>query len=585
MATHSPSPSALRRRLALAAGLVGIGAAVLALLRCRGGELPAHAPVAATGLEGATLGWTDDAVRIRGADREGSIAHPSIELFGLRGESVAFQVVVNAGDRTLEGIGVALVGVEGVHVERFVTYELPMKRRSGGVEPGVSLGWDDGARPPGPEPGGTLVDPLIPVELARHAAARGAKPPWDFPMTVPAGQRRALWIELFIPEEAIAGTRRGTLAVTGPSGSASLPVTLEIGSKRLPYAAAKTMVFVEPDTIVERVGAEALPRTLQLLHRHHVTPVLPLTAAAQLDASPMKELITGALFTEARGYRGPGAGVGADLVVIGMYGSLGMPDDERLGEVERILERLETLAPETDRFLYAVDEECQSPLGPAWRRALAQSGRPLLESLAVGHTCSEPPRTQDVDRVMMFASAYRPALAAETDKVVWIYNGVLPRTGSFLSDGWDLGLRANPWIQAHYGIERWFYWESAFWNDGNRGGLGPYDPFATAETFHNADGDHANGDGVLLYPGRQARAGYLDLGADRTLPSFRLAQWRRGIQDVGYLALAEQVDPGRARAIRASLVAGAFDTDRAPRFPVTAEPWRRARRELFELLR
>lgn len=580
MASH-----ALRRRLGLATVIVVAGAVALALLRYRHTERTTVVSAGTDGWNGATVQWSDDAVRIRSADDDGLMNTTEVELFGLRGETLAFQVVVAATDQPLQGVTVTLPDIEGVRTDRFVTFELPMKRRSGGTHPRVSLGWNEGARPPTPAPGSTIVDPLIPIRLTDHPAAPGATPPWDYPMTVPAGRRRVLWVELFITRAARPGTHRATITVASPSGSTALPMTLEIGRRHLPYAAAKTMVFVAPDTIAERVGERTVSQTLQLLHRHHLTPVLPLNTAAQLDRSPMKELLTGELFTEEAGYRGAGRGVGSDLVVLGIYGTLGMPEDEQLIEVDRILERLDELAPKADRFLYAVDEECDSPRGPAWRRTLAQSATERLAALEVGHTCSIPPNEQDVDLVMMFASAYRPALARDTDKRVWIYNGVLPNTGSFLSDGWDVGLRANPWIQAHHGIERWFYWESVFWNDGNRGGLGPYDPFATAETFHNADGDHANGDGVLVYPGQQRRDGYLDLGAERTLPSFRLAQWRRGIQDVGYLTLAEEVAPARTRAIRAELVGEAFSADRAPRFPVTPEPWRRARRQLFELLR
>src|SRR5690606_31082350 len=144
----------------------------------------------------------------------------------------------------------------------------------------------------------------------------------------------------------------------------------------------------------------------------------------------------------------------------------------------------------------------------------------------------------------------------------------LPRTGSFLSDGWFISLRANGWIQAHHDIERWFYWESTFWNDDNRGGHGPYDPWATAETFHNDDDDHCNGDGVLVYPGKQKRG--LDLGLEGVTPSMRLKQWRRGIQDAGYLKLAAARDEAAAQAIASRLVGEAFDADDsegAPRFP------------------
>ncbi|MEQ9324631.1 MAG: hypothetical protein RIF41_36035, partial [Polyangiaceae bacterium] len=352
---------ALRRRLALATALVVGGAAVVALMRCRQTNSPSTPRGNASAGTGALVRWSDDAVRLRSADDDGVMLADEVELFGLRGETLAFQLVVTAGEQPLQGVTITLGGIEGVVVDHFVTFEVPMKRRSGGVDPGVSLGWDDGARPPGPEPGGTLVDPLIPIELASHPAASSATPPWDYPMTVPARRRRVLWVELFLEETAPAGEHRATITVASGSGTTSVPMKLEIGRRTLPYAAAKTMVFVEPETLSRRVGSGAIAPTLQLLHRHHVTPVLPLTEAEQLDRSPMKELLTGELFTERHGYDGPGRRIGADLAVLGMYGSLGMPDDAALERVDRLLARLDALAPNAQRFLYAVDEECESP--------------------------------------------------------------------------------------------------------------------------------------------------------------------------------------------------------------------------------
>jgi hypothetical protein len=516
-----------------------------------------------------------------------------IELFGLRGETIAVQVVVTAGAEPLSGVRVELEDLDGIDVERFVTLELPMRRRSAGRDPSESLGWLAGAQPPGPAPRGHLVDPLLPVALASHpqashpeAAQQGR--PWDYPMTVPRTRHRVLWLDLHLPANIEAGAQQGRVVVSaGKDELASMALNLDVGRAQLPYAAAKTMLFVEPDVITARAGADALRPTLQLLHRHHITPILNLTNAEQLDDEPMRGLLSGAMFTAEQGYRGPGEGRAVDLVVLGMYGSFDTPDLERVQAVAAITERLDAIAPRTDRFLYAVDEECDSPLGPAWRQALHASDSATARKLEVGHTCSEPPADQSVDLVMMFAPAFRPALAAAAkDKRVWIYNGVLPYTGSFLSDGWDSALIANPWIQWRHGIERWFYWESVFYDDGNRGGQGPYDPFATAETFHNSDGDHCNGDGVLLYPGAQKRPGYLNLGSATTLPSFRLKQWRRGIQDVGYLELLAERDESAARRIANDLVGDNFrDGIAAPTFPTDAAAFHRARRAMFDRLR
>ncbi len=549
----------------------------------------------------ARVALIDDGVRVAATDglttflRGNDVWRPGepLRLFALPGETIAFQVVVTAGDDDLSGIEVAVRpprhGDGELRTTAFVLAELSMVRRSGGAYPGASLGWTEGAAPPGPPPGGTLPDPLIPREwLNADTPARPGVVPNDLPMTVPAGHHRVVWFDLFVPPASAAGRYEGSVAVTGQP---ALSVEVEVGATPLPYRDVRNMLFFEPSTIERVVGPEAVDPTLQRLHRHHVAPIVPLRSLEEVER--FMPMLDGSLFTEGRGYEGPGMGVASDVVVIGAYGSLREPTSAKLDEVDRMLARLEAagLYPEDggpDVFLYAVDEECDSPMGPEWRAALDASERPRLRRLRVGHTCSEPPATQPVDVVMVFAGAYDPALAAAAEgkgKTVWIYNGELPHTGSYLTDAWPLSLRTNGWIQAHYGIERWFYWEGAYWTDSNAGGLGPYDPWLRAETFHNQHGDYANGDGVLLYPGQQrVSAGRYQLGVTDVAPSFRLKQWRRGLQDGAYLRLARRIDAGAANAISSRLVEGTFMAQEQPVFPTTATPFREARRALFELI-
>jgi hypothetical protein len=236
--------------------------------------------------------------------------------------------------------------------------------------------------------------------------------------------------------------------------------------------------------------------------------------------------------------------------------------------------------------VYAADESCDSAAGAGWSQAIRAAGDLPVR---VGWTCSERPSGQPVDIPMVFASAYDQAAAQEATaagKRVWIYNGQLPSTGAFLTDSWTLSLRANAWIQATHGIDRWFYWESTFWNDDNKGGKGPYDPLVTAETFHNQHGDHCDGDGVLVYPGMQVGGAYRSAGWAGVFPSIRLKQWRRGIQDAGYLELARSVDRTKADAIAKDLVGTALSKAQpgAPGWPTEAKPWVDARRKLFELI-
>ena len=112
-------------------------------------------------------------------------------------------------------------------------------------------------------------------------------------------------------------------------------------------------------------------------------------------------------------------------------------------------------------------------------------------------------------------------------------------------------------------IERWFYWESIFWDDSNAGGRGPVDPFVAAETFHNRDGDTALGDGLLLYPGRQSGPfAAHSLAVDGVLPSVRLKALRRGLQDAGIIALAAREHPDETGQVIARAVPRALDEAR-----------------------
>jgi len=215
-------------------------------------------------------------------------------------------------------------------------------------------------------------------------------------------------------------------------------------------------------------------------------------------------------------------------------------------------------------FLYAIDEQCQSPRAADWKRALA--GRPASARVRVGQTCDEPPARQETDIALLTGQTFTRATTAAAraaGRRAWIYNGQLPYTGTLLLDADPRGLVADGWISAAMGIERWFYWESTFWDDDNAGGHGPIDPFTTIETFHNASGDVALGDGLLLYPGRElAPFAAGSLGVPRVLPSLRLEALRRGIEDAGLVALAAREHPEETARLVAQALPAALDEAR-----------------------
>ena len=515
-----------------------------------------------------------------------------VDLFALRDETLAFQIAIEPGGERLEGIRVSLgpfLTAEGDpreeldgFVETFAEQFIAIARPTGNDRDGSSLAFEAKAAPPAGAYVGAFADALVP----------GA------PASAGPEARGAIWVDVHVGREARAGTYRAEAIVTADAGGAdggartlaTRAVRLRVGAAALPYPGAAITTFYDGDTLERRMGDREAERSLrQTLHAHRVSAIRPVVREEDVDEE--RAALTGALYTAAAGYVGPGAGIGEGILAVGAYGALGDPDADKAARVGRIAERLGALGvrDRTVAFVYAIDEVCASPRAGRWREALAHV--PGARDVRVGVTCGDDPRDQAADLVMMTSDRYAPAKverARERGKRVWVYNGQRPYAGPMMLDVPAVDLRANGWIAARFGVERWFYWESTFWLDGNRGGRGGehgFDPFTVAETFHNAHGDRANGDGILLYPGTQRVAGMRDDGVRAVYPSIRLKNLRRGAQDAGYIALARAVDPGATRGIEEGMVPRALAEARgAASWPAEGKAWLDARRALLRVI-
>jgi hypothetical protein len=497
----------------------------------------------------------------------------AIRLFAMRDEVVAFQIVVEG---PADGVTVDVKLEPAIGVERFVEHWFHVGRsRTDGHD--YSESWAEGSGPRGDRFTGWLPDALIPVEHAPEWA------PW--PMRVAAGQNGVVWIDLTVPRDLESRKYDGTVEVrAGATTLATLPLELEVLPATMPARPVGTMLFYGRDEIARRIGN--LPATerqlLTLFHGHRVTPLVGIDSVeAVREYLP---LLDGSLFTKEHGYSGPAAGVADGVIVLGTYGTYGNPNPEKLVRVEKIADELAAhrLFDTTDVILYAEDEDCTSTRGGAWRQALLGSANANARRVRVGWTCSDDPTGQAVDVPIVDASAYDPTLAARAralGKETWIYNGARPATGTMLTDDAPISMRTYGWIAAMAAIPRWFLWETTFWYDGNRGGHGPYDPFATAETFHNADNEASMGGGVLVYPGRQIdRFAEHSVGFDGVVASIRLKNLRRGIQDAGYLELARGARGAEADAIARALFPRILGEPR----PGTQPSWSEEGRSFFE---
>ncbi len=510
-----------------------------------------------------------------------------VRLFAMRNESVALQVVVEADgvrpdglsdvtvdldalDGTGEAAGARLVNPPGKGraqrpaplpiaspIERFVEHFVEVRRPSG--TPGnaaASEGWEAGAGPDAKAWVGPVPDALIPVESAPSWAA--------YPMHVPPGRNGVVWIDLNVPREQTAGFYRGAIRVkAGAEVLASIPVELEIVDAILPDRTVAVAAGYDATALAREVGAPGEVQLWQLLHAHRIAPLHD--AVTDADVSRQREALDGSLYTAGRRYAGPAPGLGDGILAIGARGAFGSPDERSLPQIAAIADAASTLHVfgGGDVLLYAGDEVCGSGWGAGWRKLLRESADDSAKRVRVGWTCTLDPSDQPVD-VPMMRTSWDPASvrsARAQGKTPWVYGGVLPRTGTFLLDADAVSPRVNGWLSAMAGIPRWVLPQIAAWTGANEEPA--RDPFADAEsTAPDPAGGWSNGGGVLVYPG----GAYGEHGEHRehtvnvtgVLPSIRLKNWRRGIEDAGYLQLARDRDPARADAIARGLVPSAF---------------------------
>jgi hypothetical protein len=503
-------------------------------------------------------------------------AGDTIRLFALRDETVALQVAIEgpAAEVSVE------VELPGISSERFIEWFLPVTRSSSQGQ-NYSLAWAAGSGPRGDDDTGWLPDPLIPVE---HAAAWA---PW--PMKIAAGENGVVWIDLTVPRDQPPGVVAGQVVVkSGAQILARFPVELEVLPATLPPRPVGTWVFYNREELTRAVAGDtdaAERQLLQLYHRHRVTAFDSLNAPAQVAARV--PALDGSLYTPAAGYHGPAEGSGDGLIVLGTYGTLQAPNEEGIKKVEEISDALAArgLFDKAEVVLYAADERCDSQAGAGWRARIAQSKNSNVKLVRVTWTCSEPPAQQPVDVPMVFAGEYDSSLAAAAraaGKETWIYNGFRPSTGAMLTDTEAVSMRTFGWIAAMAQIPRWFIWESTAWFDSNPGGRGAFDPFADAATCRGtSNGVTLMGDGVLVYPGRQRAFAAHSLDFDGVIPSIRLKNLRRGIEDAGYLQLARSSNPDAADALARAL----FPRILAETMPGDTPSWSRDGRAFLETRR
>ena len=541
----------------------------------------------------------------------------------IQGREAAGDGVFDWNGRDIELFYVRYLQIKGISVFGWALYDerhTPRRFRRPHDEFGQSgLDWTDR-----PDHGKAYPDIAVPLELEGR-------------FDIAAGTSQAVWGDIYVPRDAAPGVYTGVVTVQEHlHAPREIPIELEVLDFGLPdVPTTKTMVVMSYSTVNDRYLGITFPnqgpdgeaskrvrdRHWQVAKRHRLSIVDDLASPDPHPADkPPGEWfprLDGTLFTPEKGYRGPGEGVGNGVFVVGLYGTWGWKAEGEEG-MHRNCDAWQAFFderfPDTTVYLYLIDESTDYPQIEEWAAQAARSPGPgsrmkTLATLGIKEAVDNTPSLKVVGNAFILASdAQRAAidsLVEDPEKELILYHGYRPASGTYMIDDDGVALRVNPWAQRKLGVSRWFTWESTYYKN-FQGMQGDTDVFNRAQTFGTVTGDdrvlgetgalYANGDGVLFYPGTDMVFPMSSYGVQGPFASLRMKAWRRGIQDVEYLALAEAVDPVAARAVVDRILPKALweygvSNAEDPTFVFTdiawstdPDDWEAARRDLAEII-
>ena len=465
----------------------------------------------------------------------------------------------------------------------------------------------------------------------------------ETPFNISTGQNESIWVDIYIPKSATAGLYQGTVNIgQKDSNTQTIPVELMVHNFTLPdYPSTPTMLFysneninyrylgssyIDPSSEDYQKSINLMDLHFQLAHRHKISLIDEGTEIYKMAESWIDRL-NGNLFTSTRGYDGPGTATGNNVFSIGTYSSWAWWDYWSENSREDMWSNTDawvnwfdaqSFTTPTEYFLYLIDESddfAQTEQWAQWIDTNPGPGSRLMSMATISSPADWENNTPSLDIPtsgidMGITDLWENAtirLVQDPDKRFYYYNGIRPASGSFCTEDDGVALRVNGWIQYKKKIDRWFYWESTYYND-YQSGRGEIDVFNQAHTYGSFDGidieyargesgwNYTNGDGVLFYPGTDSHYPQSSYGVSGPFASLRLKHWRRGIQDGDYLALATAVDAAATSDIVEALIPTVLweygvENEEDPSYvytdiswPTDPDVWEAARKQLSDII-
>ncbi|SEU21552.1 DUF4091 domain-containing protein [Stigmatella erecta] len=501
---------------------------------------------------------------------------PELHLTAARNEFVSFQVALHGGNTGLNGVRArmnSLVGPMSIPAADVTLYRVAYLTTVRPSVPGTPVGrWPDGLVPD--------VDEI---------AGEGRR---AFPFDVPAGETRAIWVDVHVPVDAPPGQYRGTVEVTSSQGApARVGVRLTVVEATLPSTPSLATAFLvwPPHVCNAHTGSPDCPVAKQeeLLARYHRMALehrVSLSSGFPRAPQPFSafEAVWGPFLDGTVQTRLPGARL-TSFQYVGEHTAEGLADFTAGAQARGWLPRAYDFVGDEPPYGISFDAlrqnaELARQVAPTLRTLVTTNSRELathgLETLidvaapVVNHLDGTAPPFLGSQK-----ATYEDFLALP-GRELWMYQSCMshgcaygtnapenqPGAGwpSYMVDRSAAKARAMEWVSFLEGATGELYYQTV--------GM-----LATAWTDQFRF--NGNGDGTLFYPGTPAAIG----GAtDVPVASIRLKLIRMGVQDYEWLkAVSDAGDPAFAHKVARQLIPA------ASKVPDEGEAFERARKKLI----
>jgi Domain of unknown function (DUF4091) len=165
-------------------------------------------------------------LKVRPTDQPGGAS--SASLLAARNEFESFQIVIQAGSSVVQGVNVTLsaplngpgaISANNVTIYREDYYNVVVPSDQEGAP-------------------GRWPDVLIPVVDTLLGQQRNA-----FPIDVPAGENRVVWVDVLVPQNATVGMYSGSITITAVNFNATVPIQLTVFDATLPSTSSLQSAF------------------------------------------------------------------------------------------------------------------------------------------------------------------------------------------------------------------------------------------------------------------------------------------------------------------------------------------------------